>query len=99
MAKVIDTSEPVHEWFGLTYSNYLVLPRSILQSMPLEWQKRFVACLQELDQAYEGLNDMPDNYMVRARERSRFICDPYADYERGRRRVSLKSHKVEDEDE
>jgi len=24
----------IHTWFGLTYANYLVLPRTLLQSMP-----------------------------------------------------------------
>jgi hypothetical protein len=41
----------IHTWFSLTYSNYLVLPRTLLQSMPLEWQHRFVAQLHELDAA------------------------------------------------
>lgn len=43
---------PVHEWFELSYSNYLVLPRTLLQSMPVEWQQDFVACLEELDIAF-----------------------------------------------
>jgi hypothetical protein len=48
---VIET-ETVHAWFGLSYSNYLVLPRTLLQSMPDEWQHRFVACLNELQDAF-----------------------------------------------
>lgn len=43
----------IHEWFGLTYANYLVLPRTLLQSMPAEWQQRMVACLDELDTAFD----------------------------------------------
>ncbi len=39
--------EPVHGWFGLTYANYLVLPRTVLQSMPPEWQEKFVKLLEE----------------------------------------------------
>ena len=48
MKKTINTEEPIHEWFELSYSNYLVVQRVILQSMSLEWQKRFVKCLDEL---------------------------------------------------
>lgn len=42
----------VHTWFGLSYSSYAVLPRTLLQSMPAEWQERFVACMNEIDAAF-----------------------------------------------
>lgn len=45
-------TERIHGWFGLTYSNYLVLPRTLLQSMPDSWQDQFVTLLEELDDAY-----------------------------------------------
>ena len=81
-------SEAIHEWFGLTYSNYLTLPRSLLQSMPDEWQERFVKCLEEMRAAFSHLGDMPDCYTVNARAaHGKFAHDPYADYERGRRVV------------
>ncbi len=44
-----DVSNDIHTWFNLTYAQYLTIPRSVLQSMPLEWQQRFVKCLEELD--------------------------------------------------
>lgn len=56
---------PVHTWFGLTYSNYLVLPRALMQSMPVDWQQRMVACLDEIRDAYNHLNH-PDAYEVTA---------------------------------
>lgn len=58
-------AEPVHEWFGLSYANYLVVPRTFLQSMPAGWQLRIVACLRELRDAYEHV-DYPDVYDVHA---------------------------------
>jgi hypothetical protein len=74
----------VHLWFGLTYASYLTLPRSVLQSMPDEWQERFVAMLRELDEAYGHL-DWPA-YRVSAVDRStgKFIRDPIPPYCRGR---------------
>lgn len=45
-------TETVHGWFGLSYANYLVLPRTLLQSMPEAWQQRFVQRLSELDDAF-----------------------------------------------
>ena len=44
-----DEDDYIHNWFGLSYANYLVLPRSILQSMDAEWQKKLVNLLNELE--------------------------------------------------
>lgn len=82
--------EAIHGWFNLTYANYLVLPRSVLQSMSDEWQSSFVALLGELDQQYGGL-DWPD-YTVNARHGGRFIKDPIPHYNRGRTRVEPKPY-------
>jgi hypothetical protein len=48
-------AQDIHTWFGLSYANYLVLPRTLLQSMPAEWQHRFVGCLKEFDAAFAGV--------------------------------------------
>jgi hypothetical protein len=45
----------IHGWFGLSYSNYLVLPRTLMQSMPADWQRRMVTCLEDLDDAYRHI--------------------------------------------
>jgi hypothetical protein len=45
--------DAIHKHFGLSYSNYLVLPRTLLQSMPDEWQTKFVGLLKEMDEAFE----------------------------------------------
>ena len=39
----------VHTWFSLSYANYYVVPRAVLQSMPEEWQHRWVALQEELE--------------------------------------------------
>ena len=97
-----EDSDPIQLWFNLSGAKYLVLPRSVLQSMPVDgWQRRFVGCLEELDAAFAG-QEMPD-YYVKARkgvgfatyqgaERRKFVRtdDPFANYERGRRIVPLK---------
>lgn len=46
------TDGPIHTWFGLSYSNYQVLPRTLMQSMPAEWQERMVGCLDEMAAAF-----------------------------------------------
>ena len=78
----------IHEWFELTYASYLVLPRSVLQSATLEWQQRFVDCLNELEGSF-GNVPQGGTYDVRLRGRNgRFMHDPFRAYERGRRRIS-----------
>lgn len=88
--RVLDDEEPIHTWFGLTYSSYLVLPRSALQTMPTEWQRRLVALLEE-SRAYLDTDDMPEDYQVRAKKNGKYIQDPYSDYWRGRTRVKLRN--------
>jgi hypothetical protein len=57
--------EAIHTWFGLTYSNYLVLPRTLLQSMPDLWQAKFVALLEEMQRAFAHV-DQAEAYKVEA---------------------------------
>lgn len=61
--------QAIHTWFGLSYSNYLVLPRTLLQSMPDEWQTRFVGCLRELHDAYDHVPQAEAYKVQPARER------------------------------
>jgi hypothetical protein len=87
-------TEPVHAWFGLTYSSYLVLQRSILQSTPIKWQRKFIKLIEELEEMASDIEDLPSKYTVQLRdENGRFIKDPYADYDRGRRIVNLKRNE------
>ena len=78
----------VHTWFGLTYSNYLVLPRTLMQSMPAHWQRHMVNALRALEDAYRHIDHAP-SYLVRARDASgKFIKDPVPHYNRGRTYVA-----------
>jgi hypothetical protein len=56
-------SRDISSYFGLTYSNFLVLHRVELEHMPEEWQHQFVTMLDELAAAYEHL-DRPEGYEV-----------------------------------
>ena len=59
------TDGPIHLWFGLSYSNYQVLHRTLMQSMPTEWQERMAACLEELQAAYWHI-EQPECFEVQA---------------------------------
>ena len=77
----------IHAFFGLTYASYLVLPRSILQSMPNKWQKNFVKLLDELGDTCAKYGISTPDYTVTAREKGKFIKDKYTKYNRGCRNV------------
>ena len=83
--------ESIHGYFGLSYANYLVLPRTVLQSMPDEWQEQFVVLLEQVPETF-GTDWEPDGgYRVLALDKDKkFQSDPYSNYERGRRRLPKK---------
>lgn len=91
--EVLDFNENkdyIHNWFGLSYANYLVLPRSILQSMSDEWQKKMTDLLYELEDKIsdEGLTLIPD-YSVNAKDSNgKYIKDPYRYYWRDNQRIN-----------
>lgn len=92
---ITEHEEPIHDWFGLSYAHYLVLPRSVLQSAPVVWQKNFVRCLEELHIMF---GDIPQSgkYEVHLRGGpGRYKEDDLADYERGRRRVPMDKTVIE----
>ena len=81
---------PVHGFFGLSYAAYLVVPRSILQSMPVEWQRRFVICLTEAEEKISWPQHGEEIEVRLKNETGQYVEDSFRDYDRGRRRVELK---------
>lgn len=84
----LERGEPVHGSFGLSYASYYVVPRSVLQSMPLEWQDRFIELANQLVEHFGDTVDQVD-YRVVAYEkgtvakgrRGRIVVkDPLRDY-------------------
>lgn len=69
---------PVWDAFGLTRAAYLVVPRRTLQSMPLDWQQRFVALMNEAH-AHLPADAFPE-YTVRRQDNGKFVADPLRDY-------------------
>lgn len=60
-----DETEPIHLHFGLSYATHLVMPRTLLQSMPAEWQRQFVHLLDQFDTAFHHV-EQPEGYDVTA---------------------------------
>lgn len=63
--------DPIHSMFGLSYAHYYVVPRSVLQSMPVAWQQRFVRCVEELDQVMQWQRHLHSNTVYDVRLVSR----------------------------
>jgi len=73
-------SERVHNWFELSYAQYLTLPRSIMEAMPDEWQERMVGCLREVDAAFDW-RPIEGRYWVQLRDgRGRYVSDRLMEY-------------------
>lgn len=70
---------PIWSWFGLSYCSYMVIPRAVLCSMPVEWQKKMVDLINQVPKTLDWPED--DDYTVQLRdERGRFKTDPLANY-------------------
>lgn len=69
---------PVWHAFGLSRAAYHVVPRRTLQSMPIEWQARFVALIFE---AREALPDeaFPEYQVTRISD-GKYAADPNRRY-------------------
>ena len=79
MRREIDL-ESIHRWFSLSYANYLVLHRSLLQEMPVAWQRKMVALLNEFWDEFDS-EKVPHSFTVNRRdERGRFLADPLSQY-------------------
>ncbi len=83
------TDQPIHEFFGLSYDNFIVLHRSIAQSMPVKWQTDMVLLLEEANDALNEIGfEGAASYTLHARnEQGRFTPDPVPHYRRGRTRL------------
>lgn len=71
---------PINSWFGLSYAQYLTIPRSVLQAMPYSWRKLFSSLLSALD---DSIDWRPKSgcYWVRLKDaKGRFAKDKFMDY-------------------
>ena len=82
-------NDSIHRYFGLSYASWLVMPRTLLQSMPRSWSEPFADMLGDFDDHWSGLPDdyLPSGYTVMPREGSSFsswTCYRLPHYNRGR---------------
>lgn len=84
-------SDEIHEWFELTYAQYLTIPRSVLQSMPGKWQRGFVRLLRVLDESIDWRPRSGRYWVTLKDSKGHYVQDPLMDYDRGRRKVKVRN--------
>jgi len=77
-------SEAMHAWFGLSYANYLAVPRALIQGMSDEWQTSLARLLDELYEASRVVKQAPMYRVHATDEAGRFMRDPVPHYRRDR---------------
>jgi hypothetical protein len=74
--------QDIHLWFSLSYAQYLTVPRSVLEAMPLEWQHKFTALLNELDETIDW-RPASGRYWVKLKDgNGRYVKDRFMEYRR-----------------
>lgn len=103
MAKTIieelaESNDPLNLWFELSYAQFLTVPRLVMQSMPIEWQRKMAVFLQEMDETFDW-RPHEGRYWVRLKDNNgRFADAPLNDYRRGsceHLRLSNASHSAD----
>lgn len=79
----------IGKWLGFSYTRYLVIPRSILQSLPVRIQAKFIRAVKEMQDYFE-CEEIPARgiYKVSLQDGNLFLKDPLRNYEKGRRKIT-----------
>lgn len=83
----------IHDFFELSYAQYLTIPRSVLQSMPDEWQRDFVRLLDALEGTIDWRPKEGRYWVQLKNRRGRYMEDQFMDYDRGRRLIAHRGAK------
>ncbi|KAA9003509.1 hypothetical protein FJU31_04185 [Stenotrophomonas cyclobalanopsidis] len=78
--KVLYATGPAHQAFGQSRAAYFVVPRRTLQSMPAEWQERFIGLIAEA-RTYLPVDAFPQYQVTRLND-GRYAADPHRRYRR-----------------
>lgn len=84
---------PASYFFGLSYASWLAIPRLTLQEMPIDWQVRFFALLEEAD----DMLSIPEDIEVVQRRGGRFkALGAWNNYRRGTVAQALEQDKAKE---
>ncbi|HDS1303554.1 TPA: hypothetical protein QEK28_000352 [Stenotrophomonas maltophilia] len=78
--KVLYATGPAHKAFGQSRAAYFVVTRRTLQSMPAEWQERYIGLIAEA-RAYLPVDAFPQYQVIRLND-GKYVADPHRRYRR-----------------
>jgi hypothetical protein len=62
----------------------------LLQSMPVEWQRRFIGCIEEMQDSFRHVDQAYQFRVLAMDVNGKFVKDPVPHYNRGRTHVDPK---------
>ena len=90
----LEQAEPIHNWFELSYAQYLTVPRSIMEAMPKEWQAKMAAMLDELDETFDWRPDHGRYWVQLKSAKGKIVHDELMEYRRPNREFIESIRKV-----
>jgi len=76
------SSRMEHFW-GLSYAQYLTVPRSAIQNMPRRWQDQLAHLMEEMDATLDWRPKESRYYCFLKDSKGRYARDPLAEYRHG----------------
>ena len=70
-------------WFGLSYAQFLTVPRLVLESMPEEWKQKFADLLFEMDATFDWRPEHGQYWVKLKDDKGRYAEAPLSDYRHG----------------
>lgn len=75
--------EDISHWFELSYAQFLTVPRLVMESMPIEWQKQMAKLLGEMDDTFDW-RPKSGKYWVKLKDgNGKYAHAPLNDYRHG----------------
>ncbi len=68
--------DKLHQWFGLSYASFLILPRVLMQAMPNKWQGKMAELLNDFGDEFDNMPDDAVNFTVRSTRNGKMIKMP-----------------------
>lgn len=78
--ETVESESPVHDAFGLTYASWFLVPRVVLEAMPIEWQRKFVKLMYELGDTFTWEPDCSMQIVFRKRGKYIRVPDHFRNY-------------------
>lgn len=67
---------PINNAFGLTYASFVVLPRTVLMDMPIEWQEKFIELMDELNDTFDYEEKLQMDIEVSVKKNNKYAKMP-----------------------